>query len=43
MLNFNLIKTMDKLDSDTIYYLNEDIIMPNYRNNLKYALSQVLD
>ena len=39
----NLIRSMDKLDKETVYYLNEDIIMPNYRNNLKYALSQVLD
>ncbi|MFX0207268.1 MAG: hypothetical protein ACFFDT_14870 [Candidatus Hodarchaeota archaeon] len=39
----NLIRSMDKLDKDTVYHLNEDIIMPNYRNNLKYALSQVLD
>jgi len=39
----NLIRSMDKLDKKTVYYLNEDIIMPNYRNNLKDALSQVLD
>jgi hypothetical protein len=39
----NLIRSMDKLDKETVYYLNEDIIMPNYRKNLKDALSQVLD
>lgn len=39
----NLIGSMDKLDKETVYYLNEDIIMPNYRNNLKDALSRVLD
>lgn len=39
----NLIRSMDKLDKETVYYLNEGIIMPNYRNNLKDALSQVLD
>ena len=39
----SLIRSMDKLDRETVYYLNEDIIMPNYRNNLKDALSQILD
>lgn len=39
----NLIRSMDKLDKETVCYLNEDIIRPNYQNNLKDALSQVLD
>jgi len=39
----NLIRSMDKLDKETVYYLNEDVIMPNYRKNLKNALLQISD
>jgi superfamily I DNA and RNA helicase len=38
----NLIRSMDKLDKKTVYYLNEGVIMPNYRKNLGDAISQIL-
>jgi hypothetical protein len=39
----NLIRSMDKLDEEIVYYLNEDVIMPNYMKNLKDALSLISD
>jgi len=39
----NTINNIKKLDKNTVYHNNENIIMPNYRNNLKTALSNILD